>query len=55
MLLFSPAVYYFRETNALSMGKEEKILTDEEISEMGYEIVKEPKWIEEIIYALYYY
>lgn len=32
--------------------KDKKILTDEEISEMGYEIVKEPKWIEEIIYAI---
>ena len=29
--------------------------SDEEISKMGYEIVKEPKWIEEIIYAIYSY
>jgi len=43
----------FRPTN--NSFKEEKILTDKEISEMGYEIVKEPKWIEEIIYAIYSY
>lgn len=41
----------FRPTN--NSFKEEKILTDEEILEMGYEIVKEPKWIEEIIYAIF--
>lgn len=44
----------FRPTNNF-FKEEEKILTDEEISKMGYEIVKEPKWIEEIIYAIYSY
>lgn len=43
----------FRPTN--NTFKEKKILTDLEISEMGYEIIKEPKWIEEIVYAIYSY
>lgn len=41
----------FRPTN--NTLKENKILTDEEISEMGYQIIKEPKWLEEVVYAIY--
>jgi hypothetical protein len=41
----------FRPTN--NTLKETKILTDEEISEMGYQIIKEPKWLEEVVYAIY--
>jgi hypothetical protein len=43
----------FRPTN--NTFEETKILTDSEISEMGYEVIKEPKYIEEIVYAIYSY
>jgi 23S rRNA A1618 N6-methylase RlmF len=40
----------FRPTN--NTLEKTKLLTNDEISEMGYVIVNEPKWIEEIIYAI---